>query len=123
MDYRGYIRRMEEKLGEAQAADRIREDMWLDIVMRELSELSRKCADELEKAAGLSWDKVTYRLRLHEAPPARLLALAITITPWIGWIMHQKHGEDGLFSVKDCWGRIEQAYQYGVALSRQGQRP
>lgn len=123
MDYRGYMRRLEEKLGEVRAADRIQEDTWFDFMMRELSELSRICADELERETGILWDKRTYQLRLHEAPPTRLLALAITLAPWLGWIMHQKHGEEGPFSTLDCWQRIEAAYQYGVAFSKKGHIP
>ena len=124
MNYRSYMRRIEEKLGEIRAADRIQEGPWLDVVMKERNEISRDCAKELQTETGARWDKVVYTLELHEAPPIRLLALEIALASWLGWIMHEKHGEDGrLFSAKDCWKRIEEAYWSGVQLSKEKQRP
>lgn len=124
MDYRNYMKRIEEKIGEIKAADQIQEDRWLDIFMKELNEISKDCAEELQKETRALWNKGSYNLGLHEAPPPRLLALEIAIASWLGWIMHEKHGDsDKLFSSTDCWKRIEEAYSYGVKLSKENQRP
>ena len=124
MEYRPYMKQIQDKLGQIKAADRIQEDPWFDVVVRELNDLSRQCADELEGETGIIWNKGTYQLRLHEAPPARILGLVISLVPWLGWIMHEKQqDENEPFSTTDCWRRIEEAYQYGVALSRARQRP
>lgn len=118
------MRRVEERLGEINAANGIREEPWLNTVMKELNEISKQCALELQEETGCIWNKGSYRQKLHEAPPTRLLALEIALASWLGWIMHQKHGNgDGLFSTRDCWKRIEKAYLYGVELSRADQRP
>ena len=104
MDFRDYIKRIRIKIGEANAADRIEEDSWLKIIVKELNDLSNDCAKQLEKEIGLKWDKVSYMLGLNEAPPTRLLALEIALASWIGWIMHQKHGSSNqLLSSDDCW--------------------
>lgn len=118
------MRRIEEKIGEAEAADRIQEDSWFKIMMKELSELSKDAATELQNETNCKWNKGSYKLNLYEAPPMRLLALEIAIASWLGWIMHEKHGDgNDLFSTKDCWRRIEEAYLYGTELSYKKQRP
>jgi hypothetical protein len=118
MEYRDYMKRIKDKIGEAKAADRIEEGSWLNIVVKELNNISNDCAKQLEKEIGGKWNKGSYMLGLNEAPPTRLLALQIALAPWIGWIMHQKHGKSNqVLSSDDCWNRIEQAYNYGVNLS------
>ena len=118
MDYRDYMRRIEDKIGKANAADRIEEDLWWNIVLKELNNISSDCAKQLEKEMQRKWDKGSYSLGLNEAPPTRLLALEIALASWIGWIMHEKHGSGNkLFSSNDCWKKIEEAYKYGVSLS------
>lgn len=125
MNYRKYMKRIEEKLGEIKAADRIHDKPWLEIVMKELNEISKEGAIELQNETGTPWKKPTYALELHEAPPTRLLALEIVLASWLGWIMHEKHGEDinRLFSSENCLKRIEEAYSFGVSLSKKNQRP
>ncbi|MCX5886670.1 MAG: hypothetical protein NT096_12310 [Proteobacteria bacterium] len=124
MNYRDYMKRIQEKLGESKAPDRIQEAPWLDIVIKELNDISKDCATELQREINCCWNKGSYCLDLHEAPPTRLLALEIALASWLGWIMHEKHGDgDQLFSSKDCWVRIEEAYLYGVKLSKENQRP
>jgi hypothetical protein len=124
MDFRDYIKRIRIKIGEANAADRIEEDSWLKIIVKELNDLSNDCAKQLEKVTGGKWSKGSYMLGLNETPPTRLLALEIALASWIGWIMHQKHGKsNGLFSSDDCWNRIEEAYTYGVNLSVKNETP
>jgi hypothetical protein len=118
------MRRIEEKIGESKAADQIQEDSWFDIVMKELNDISKEVAIELQKETGALWNKGNYKLELYETPPVRLLALEIAIASWLGWIMHEKHGDgDDLFSTQDCWKRIEEAYLYGIELSKKKQRP
>src|SRR3954453_15363792 len=93
MDYRNYVKRIEEKIGEIKAADRIQEDRWWNTVVKELNEISRDCAKELQSETRAMWNKGSYITGLDEAPPARLLALEIALAGWLGWIMHQKHGD------------------------------
>ena len=95
MDYRDYIKRIRIKIGEANAADRIEEGSWLNIVVKELNNISNDCAKELEKEIGGKWDKGSYMLGLNEAPPTRLLALEIVLASWLGWVMQEKQGYDG----------------------------
>lgn len=124
MNHRNYMRRIEEKIGQIRAADGIQEGPWLDTVMRGLSEISKDCALDLQKEIGGAWDKGSYFQGLHEAPPTRLLALEIVLASWLGWIMREKEkGDDQPLSAKDCWRRIEEAYLYGVELSRNRERP
>jgi len=124
MNYRDYMISIQEKLGETKAPDGIKELPWFDVVIRELNEISKKCATELQTGLGV-WEKPSGSQALHEAPPTRLLALEIALASWLGWIMHEKHGEDENkpLSTKDCWKRIEDAYLYGVELSKKGETP
>jgi hypothetical protein len=116
--------RIQDRLGQIRAADGIQEGPWLDTVMKGLSEISKDCALDLQKEIGGAWDKGSYSQGLHEAPPTRLLALQIAVASWLGWIMREKHGENGrLLSTSDCWKRIEEAYSYGIQLSRNGETP
>ena len=85
MDYRNYVKRINEKIGEIKAADRIQEDPWWNTVVKVLNET--KCE------TGSMWNKGSYITGLDEAPPARLLALEIALAGWLGWIMHEKHGD------------------------------
>lgn len=124
MNHREHMRRIEDKIGEIKAADGIQEGPWLGEVMKGLSDISKDCAVQLQNEIGRAWDKGSYFQELHEAPPTRLLALEIALASWLGWIMREKHGEgDGLLSTRDCWRKIEEAYLYGIELSRKGERP
>ena len=96
----------------------------MNIVVKELNNISNDCAKQLEKEIGGKWDKGSYMLGLNEAPPTRLLTLEIALASWIGWIMHHKHGKSNqLLSSDDCWNRIEEAYKYGVNLSINKETP
>jgi len=124
MNHREHMRRIESLLGEISAADRILEDPWATIFMRGLSELSREAAAELQAEVQTTWDKGSYQMDLHEAPPTRITALMIALAPWLGWIMHEKHGDGpNLFSAVDTLQRVNAAYDYGVNLSKNGERP
>jgi hypothetical protein len=118
------MQRIEDVIGKTKSADRISEDPWFRIVMKEINEISRDCAGELQQETGAIWNKGSYALDLKEAPPARILALQIALASWLGWIMREKHGDSGqTFSAEDCLKRIITAYEFGVDLSRKGQRP
>ena len=77
MNYRNYMKRIEDKIGEAKAADRIDEGSWWNIVVKELNYISNDCAIQLEEETGGKWNKGSYKLGLNQAPPTRLLALEI----------------------------------------------
>ncbi|MGA7898955.1 MAG: hypothetical protein WCA39_08865 [Nitrososphaeraceae archaeon] len=118
------MKRIEDKIGESKAADRIDEGSWWNIVVKELNYISNDCAIQLEEETGGKWNKGSYKLGLNQAPPTRLLALEIALASWIGWITHQKHGSgDQLLSSDNCWNMIEEAYKYGVKLSIDNERP
>ena len=119
MNYRNYIRRIQKQIHETKSADRIQEGPWLEYVIKELNEISKECAKELQAETGGFWKKPDYILELHEAPPSRLFALEIALASWLGWIMHEKHGENNTFlSTNDCWKRLKEAYYFGVNLSK-----
>jgi len=43
----------------------------------------------------------------------------IPLVAWLGWIMHEKHGDKGhSLSVEGTWRRMDEAYSYGVDLSK-----
>jgi hypothetical protein len=52
MDYRHFIKRIGDKIGEAKTADRIEEIPWLNIVIKELNDISNDCAKLLQKETG-----------------------------------------------------------------------
>jgi len=118
------MRRIEEKLGSINAPDGIREDLWFDVMIREINGISKDCAAELQKETNARWQKSGYTLDLYQAPPTRLLALTIAMASWLGWIMHEKEEKpDQLFSVSGCIKRTDEAYWFGVKLSETRQRP
>lgn len=124
MDYRGYMRRIEQRIGETKAADRIQEDAWYSVVMKELSAISADAAKELQSETKIVWEKPGYILQLHENPPPRLLSLAIALAAWLGWIMNEKHRDPSQkLSAQDCLRRVQEAFEYGIKLSMQGERP
>ena len=125
MDYRRYMQKIEEELGRIKAADKIDEKLWVESLMKGLAELSRECALDLQKETGADWDKQTYRLNLDQSPPTRLFGLVIPLAAWLGWIMHEKHGEGPgqLFSTRDCLEQVLTAYEFGVNLSKAKERP
>ena len=92
--------------------------------LKVLAEVSRDVAIELQNETRVKWNKGTYKLDLHEAPPVRILALILPLAAWLGWIMREKHGENSRpFSSNDCLDRICKAYEYGIDLSKKGERP
>jgi hypothetical protein len=76
------------------------------------------------KETGVQWDKGSYRIELHESPPTRLLSIVLPIAAWLGWIMHEKYGEKNqILSSEDSLKRIEEAFCYGVNLSKKRETP
>lgn len=89
MNYRKYMRRLQNALGENKAADRIKEEPWWNIVMKELNCISKDLSTELQKETGQPYYKPNYDLSYEEAPPTRLLALNIAISSWVGITMEK----------------------------------
>jgi hypothetical protein len=131
MDYRKYMKRIELKIGEIKAADKIDEVSWSYTVMNELNQMSFEYANELQTETGTAFRKPPrenapegYLLNLFEAPPSLILALEILIAAWLGWVTHEKEGENvpPQFTAEGCRKLIDDAYMYGVALSRKGDK-
>jgi hypothetical protein len=132
LNYRGYMKRIQDKIGETKAADRIEQSTW-NAMMKELDDISIKCAKELQQETGVMHckpghnGKPAYMLNLFESPPERLLALEIVLASWLGWIMYEKgnkvKGAAPQFSAEKCFEMIQTAYKYGVNLSIEGKIP
>ena len=125
MNYRIYMKRIESVLGRIKAADILQENQWQEVVGRELNEISKDCAKELQTETGQIWNKGDYKLGLDESPPTRILSLILVLSAWVGWIMHEKHGssEEHSFSSRVCLRMIQEAFDYGVHLSVHKQKP
>ena len=124
MNYRTYMRRIQNKIGITKSADGIHEPCWFEIVVRELNEISRDCAIQLQTDTGASYNKPNYELPFQEAPPTRLLSLEIALASWIGWIMQKKQpNPDDPFSARNCLKRIEEAYNLGVKFAESDEQP
>jgi hypothetical protein len=131
MDYRKYMKRIELKIGEIKAADKIEGVSWSDTVINELNKMSIECANELQTETGVAFRKPPrddvpegYMLNLFEAPPSRILALEILMAAWLGWINHGKERENvpPQFTAEGCRKFIDDAYTYGVDLSKRGDK-
>ena len=119
MNYRCYMKRIESALGKIKAAEGVQENPWQEVVVRELNEISKDCAKELQTETGQICNKGDYQLGLDEWPPTRILSLMLVLSAWTGWIMHEKHGssDEHPFSSRVCLRMIQEAYDYGVHLS------
>jgi hypothetical protein len=113
------MKRIESALGNIKAADEVQEIPWQEVVVRELSEISRDCAKELQTETGQIGN------RLDQWPPTRILSLTLALSAWLGWIMHEKHGsnEEQPLSSRVCLRMIQEAFEYGVHLSVHNQIP
>jgi hypothetical protein len=125
MDYRSYMKRIQSALENIKAADKIQESPWQEIVVRELNEISRDCAKELQTEIGQIGNKGDYQLELDEWPPTRILSLMLALSACAGWVMHAKHGssEEQPFSSRVRLQMIQEAFDYGVHLSVHNQIP
>ena len=96
MDFLKYMDRIEDKIGQKiegtdkNLADRITEEPWFDVLIRDLNQIAMEVAKEIEQQTKIDINKGTYRLHQHEAPFARLLALEIILSAWLGWILNEK---------------------------------
>jgi hypothetical protein len=79
-NYRSYMKRLQNSLGESKAPDGIQEELWWSIVMKALNVISKDCAKELEKELGTPYQKPDRNLAYEEVPPMRLWALAIVLS-------------------------------------------
>src|SRR5437899_11872777 len=77
MDYRSYMKRIQIALEKIKAADKIQESPWQEVVVRELNEISKDCAKELQTETGQIGNKGDYQLGLDEWPPTRILSLML----------------------------------------------
>jgi hypothetical protein len=96
IDYLKYMERIEDKIGQKfegtdkNSADKVEEQQWLDVVIREINQISVDIAKEIQKQTTMNINKGTYTLEQHEAPFSRLLALEIGLAAWLGWILNEK---------------------------------
>jgi hypothetical protein len=102
VDFKKYHERIERKIGEAMAADKILEGPWWDVVIRDLNLMSYHCARELELQFKTPVEKkylddtLAYKLPYEEWPPMRLMALNVILSYWLGWISPTHGPNDGL---------------------------
>lgn len=57
MDYRKYMKRINLKIGEIKAADKIEEISWSDTVLNEFNQMSFECAIELQAETRTAFKK------------------------------------------------------------------
>jgi hypothetical protein len=116
MNYRDFIKRIQKKMGEIHLADGIVEDLWWDHVLRELNDISIDCAKELQnESGGLQYRKSSVVQPYEKMPPSRVLALTVTIVSWLGWVSHEKCGDDY------NWEKIREAFEFGRNASLAGE--
>ena len=119
-----YFIRLQDGLGKVNAADEIKEELWWNSVIRELNEISRDIAEELQRETQVLHLKDGYGLPLRKSPPARLLSMEIALAHWLGWVMQEKQpNKDQPFSAPDCLCRINRAFMAGVEMSLKKKHP
>lgn len=130
VDLKKYAKSLQEAIGKRDSsgknsADRIVEEHWLEVVVKELNNMSFECARELEKETG-RYPKPGYPdgQPLEEAPPTRLLSLNLILSYWLGWLNNEKKLDASFpYQPFKAWTRIEEAYMTGRALSVAKKRP
>jgi len=70
----------EKILGESGSVDNIDEETWRLEVMGLLSNISKMLAKELQQELKIRWDKGSYLQELDQAPPTRILSLALFLS-------------------------------------------
>ena len=60
------MKRIESVLGTIKAADKVQENQWQEVVGRELNEISKDCAKELQTETGQIWNKDDYKLATYK---------------------------------------------------------
>ncbi|MGB6671093.1 MAG: hypothetical protein WBE34_01535 [Candidatus Nitrosopolaris sp.] len=118
VELRKYFDKFQDKIGETYSPDKILEEPWCRVVVRELNLMSFYCARELQLETGKPYSKYytdgkhAYDLAYEESPPTRLLALNIILSYWLGWLDASKSHHldtEPIFA----WKRIEEAYNKG----------
>lgn len=128
INFLGYMNGIEDKLGQnIQVINGIgknfaegifNEQLWFDIVLKEINHISFEIANEIQHQTGAYVEKTDYKLDLREAPFHRLLALEIGLAAWLGWIFNEKQVyKTKPFSAPDVFKMIQAAFDYGEKLS------
>jgi len=101
------MQRIQEKIGQTHSADGIEEDTWFNIVIAELNTISRECATELQNEHCAPQYMKPYGVEQYQSmPPMRILALCISLLPWLGWISEEK------YLAEYSWQKIREAFDY-----------
>lgn len=105
--------------------DAIIEDEWNSRFMLRLSELSRQYAEELQQEFGKYGKafvngRLAYELNLWQAPPTRMLSLAIILSAWLGWIL-VTHGNP--VPIDKAKQKLDEAFEFGKKIALRNQRP
>ena len=74
MDYRDFMKRIGDKIGEAKGADRIEEISWLNIVVKEVKRYIERLCETIAERDRKCMEEAFLHIRSNEAPTARLLA-------------------------------------------------
>jgi hypothetical protein len=120
VELKKYFDRLQAKIGETYSADKILEEPWWEVVVRELNQMSYYCARELQLETGKPYSKYytdgkhAYDLPYEESPPIRLLALNLILSYWLGWLDASKSHYLDMEPIS-AWKRIESAYTKGKA--------
>jgi hypothetical protein len=94
IDYITFMQRIQQRIRETGSADGIQENTWRDVVLKELNEISIECTKQLQNEPGSpKYSKPSGVQPYETMPPPRLLALAVSIVSWLGWVSHQKKGD------------------------------
>ena len=86
-----YFERLNRKIGETDSADKILEGPWWDIVIKELNHMSYYCVRHLQLKTGKPYCKsfsngsLAWEVPYEEAPPIRLLSMALVLSYWLGF--------------------------------------
>jgi hypothetical protein len=116
INYRDFIKRIQQKMGEIHAADGIVESLWWDHVLRELNDISIECARQLQNEPDApKYQKPPGPQKYETMPPSRLLALTLPVISWLGWISHQKNGD--IYN----WDKIKESFEFGRNASLAGE--
>jgi len=113
IDYKKYFDRLQTKIGETMAADKILEGPWWNVVIKDLNLMSYYCARDIALATKGSAEKkytdgtLAYNIPYEEWPPMRLMALTMILSYWLGWI-------SGTHGLHDGLPAIQQAYKEGL---------
>ena len=122
VELRKYFDRLQDNIGKTHSPDKIDEDGWWEVVIRELNKMSYDYAKELQLETGKPYSKYytdgrhAYDLPYEKSPPTRLLALHLILSYWLGWLdASRSHYLDT--EPISAWKRIEGAYNKGKAAN------